>query len=268
MKKVARWVAEHQKGLKIAATFLWWGCGLYVFLSTDIPASVALLLVLVLHTFYNTFISASSDYLQQEALKPLYNECDPYPFLEEMKTQQTYHGSEVTKQGRVIHYALALRNVGAYEQAYMQLCGINIDKYAGMVATNKAVYYNNLMDLCFLMGKHQEANIWYGKATQIFHDLKSGKQKERLRRSVEDNRALYHFCNGEYELTLQVLSKTQPKDLRDRVENAMMYARTYLAMGEPEKARKPLQFVAEKGNKLYFATEAKGLLANIKMEET
>jgi FimV-like protein len=47
-----------------------------------------------------------------------------------------------------------------------------------------------------------------------------------------------------------------------------MFARTYLAMGELEKAKKPLQFVAENGNKLYFATEAKELLEKINTEET
>jgi FimV-like protein len=67
---------------------------------------------------------------------------------------------------------------------------------------------------------------------------------------------------------LRVLGQAKPENMNERIENAMMFARTYLAMGELEKAKKPLQFVAENGNKLYFATEAKELLEKINTEET
>ena len=187
--------------------------------------------------------------------------------MEEIKEQQSYPGNNATKQIRTINYALALRCIGEYDQAFALLSATNIDKNAGMPPAVKVVYYNNLMDLCMLMGKNQEAIIWYEKTAQIFHDIKPGKQKEKLRNTVESNRATWHFCKGEYELALQALSRVKIEDLNGRIENAMMYAHTYLALGEKERATKPLEFVAENGNKLYFATEAKELLAKMSMEE-
>lgn len=162
---------------------------------------------------------------------------------------------------------MALRNAGDYELAYGLLSMTNIDKHAGMLPLWKMIYYNNLMDLCALMGKHQEAVIWYDKLLMMFHDMKPGKQKEQLRKVVEDNRALYYFCRGEYSQTMEVLGQATPENLSERIENAMMYARTYLAMGEAEKAKENLEFVAQNGNKLYIATEAKALLANMNTVE-
>lgn len=267
MESVYRWIAKHQVASLLINIFVWSFVGVFL-LEIGLSKWIMYPAVIIVGAIYSLLVSVAGDVLLKKPLEKLQHQCDPYPFMEEMQEQIHYSGKDAVKQVRTINYALALRNIGQYDQAYMLMSTLNIDKNAAMLPVGKLTYYNNLMDLCFLMGKHQEANIWYAKATQIFHDLKPGKQKERLRHIVEDNRALYHFGNGEYALALQVLGKAQPKDLRDRVENAMMYARTYLAMGEPEKAVKPLQFVAEKGNKLYFATEAKELLAKIKLEET
>lgn len=267
MEKLDRWIARHQTASKVIVAIPWIVLEIW-WLLLDVPAWIVAVFVFITLFAFFIHIHAAGDRLQKKPLEILKTQCDPYPFLEEMREQQSYAGADAVKQVRAINYAMALRNVGQYDQAYMLLSSINIDKNAGMLPMAKVVYYNNLMDLCFTMGKYQEAIIWYAKTAQIWNDMKPGKQKEQLRRVVEANRAADHFCRGEYQQTLGVLSQAKPENLCDRIENAMMYARTYLALGETEKARKPLQFVAENGNKLYFATEAKELLAKINMEET
>lgn len=267
MQKFARWVAKNQKSVRSAVVFIWCGCGTYVFLNMGLSPWIVIPLVLILQFFYGMVISTAPMYLQQIALKKLQEECDPYPYLQEIREQRSYPNNVTVSQLLVINEAMALRNIGEYGQAFTLLSNTNIDKSAGTASATKVVYYNNLTDLCALMGKFQEANIWYTKTSQIFSDMRPGKQKEQLRSTVEDNRALHHFCNGEYDLALDVLGQAKLENLSGRVENAMLYARTYLAMGQPEKAVKPLEFVAERGNKLYFATEARELLAKIDILE-
>lgn len=265
MEKLDRFMAKHPRFccfvviLFYVAMFCWW----YVI---DRPTLlVPVLLFLLVYGIW--FVSAACDRLCKKPLKILKNVCDPHPFLEEMDEQRTYPANEAGKQIQTINYAMALRCTGEYEKAFAMLSSINIDKHAVMLPAIKVVYYNNLTDLCQLMGKHQEAVIWYEKTLQIWNDLKPGEQKEKLRNAVESSQAAMHFCKGEYDQALQVLSTAKIENLSDRIENAMMYARVYLVMGETEKAVKPLTFVAENGNKLYFATEAKALLAKINMEE-
>ena len=266
MEKLNRWIAKHQTASKIMNIVIWVIVGVLL-LEMGWPAWLVYTLIVILGALYVIVISAAGDTLIKKPLEILRTQCDPYPFLEEMRQQQSYPANDATKQIRTINYALALRCIGEYEQAFALLSTTNIDKHAGMLPVAKVSYYNNLMDLCALMGRHQEAILWYEKTAQIFHDMKPGKQKEKLRNTVESNRATYHFCKGEWEQALQVLGRAKIENLNDRIENAMMYARVYLALGESEKAVRPLTFVAENGNKLYFATEARKLLASSNTEE-
>ena len=267
MEKINRWIAKHPGGCKAIIWVALVILGVWMQLELEAPIWLVVIVLAAGILVFFAAIAAVGDALIKKPLETLKNQCDPYPFLEEIKEQQSYPGNNATKQIRTINYALALRCIGEYDQAFALLSATNIDKNAGMPLAVKVVYYNNLMDLCMLMGKNQEAVIWYEKTAQIFHDIKPGKQKEKLRNTVESNRATWHFCRGEYELALQALGRVKIEDLNGRIENAMMYAHTYLALGEKERATKPLEFVAENGNKLYFATEAKELLAKMSMEE-
>jgi tetratricopeptide (TPR) repeat protein len=267
MKKLDRFVAKHSKGATGAAVGLW--CGLSVLAQAlwDWPLLPTLLVYFAGVFSCLLFIGSCYGRLLKVPMEAIKNDCDPYPYLQETWEQMTYSAYPSTKQMITMNHALALQMAGELEKAQALLESINIDKYR-ITAQTKVAYYNNRADLCFMLGQYQEADIWYTKTVQLFHDLKPGKMKEQLRPAIEANRALHHFCIGEYERTLQVLSQAKPKYMAERVENAMMYGRTYLALGEPEKAKKPLRFVAENGNKLYFATEAKELLTRINMEET
>lgn len=265
MEKLNRWMAKHPRAGRLMMTVFWVVVEIW-WLELGVPPWAAMVFVIVAMLVCHAYINAAGDRLIKKPLEALKTQCDPYPMLEETKAQRAYPGNHAAKQIRDINYGLALRSIGQYEQAYMLLRSINIDKHAGMLPVAKATYYNNLMDLCTLMGKCAEAVIWYEKLVQIVEDMKPGRQKEQLCKAVASNRADYHFCKGEWEQALQALGTAKIENLSDRIENAMMYARVYLALGEVEKAIKPLQFVVENGNKLYCATEARELLAKIHTE--
>lgn len=266
MEKLYRWMAKHPRisatlvGVLVGCVGGWW-------LSVGVPGWLTYPFILFAATVVVLWTGTAGVKLLRKPSQCLKEQCNPYPYLEEINIQREYPGNDIKKQLRDIDYAMTLRCIGEYELSYALLTQMNIDKHGGMIPAYKVIYYNNLMDLCALMGKHREAVVWYEKLLQLFNDLKPGKQKEQLRKTVESNRSTYHFCKGEYEQALRVLGQAKPENLSDRIENAMMYGRTYLAMGETEKAVKPLTFVAENGNKLYFATEARELLAKMNMEE-
>ena len=266
MEKLNRWMAKHPRlaGMLFVIPLVfvgtWW-------LSMGVPKWLTYPFLGVATVVFVLWAGTAGARLLKEPLKCLKEQCNPYPYMEEINVLREYPGDGTAKQMLDIDYAMTLRYIGEYELSYALLTQINIDKHAGMLPMYKVIYYNNLMDLCALMGKHQEAVIWYEKLLKLFNDLKPDKRKEQLRKSVEANRAVYHFCREEYPQTLNALSLAKPENMSERIENAMMFARTYLAMGETEKAKKPLQFVAENGNKLYFAIEARELLVKINMEE-
>lgn len=267
MEKLNRWMAKHPRitgmliGIAMVFAGQWW-------VSMGVPEWLTYPFLAVALIVFVLWAGTAGPRLLRKPAKYLKEQCDPYPYLEEINVQREYPGNGTAKQLRDIDYAMTLRCIGEYELAYALLTQINIDKHGGMIPAYKVIYYNNLMDLCALMGKHREAVIWYEKLLQMFNDLKPGKQKEQLRKTVDTNLADYYFCKGEYDRALRALSQAKPENLSDRIENAMMYGRTYLAMGKTEEAKRPLQFVAENGNRLYFATEARELLAKINMEET
>lgn len=266
MEQWNRWMAKHPRiagmliGVAMVVIGKWW-------LWMGVPKWLTYPFLGVALIVFALWAGAAGARLLKKPIEYLKEQCDPYPYLEEINVQREYPGNGTAKQLRDIDYAMTLRCIGEYALSYELLMQINIDKYGGMIPAYKVIYYNNLMDICTLMGKYPEAVVWYEKLLQLFHDLKPGKQKERLRKTVDSNLAGYHFCKGEYDRALYALSLAKPENMNERIENAMMYARTYLAMGEREKAKKPLQFVAENGNKLYFAKEAKMLLEKITMEE-
>lgn len=265
MEKIKRWAAKHFYVLLILLPVSL-GIAMACIPDEGIWGSLIGLLLWSVMLFVLLRIIILRDRYLRKALEAMKNDCDPYPLLQETQEQLTYPGPKSGRQIMEINYALALREVGEYDKAQALMESISIDKHATIPAV-KLVYYNNRMDICALTGRYAEAVVWYEKTAQIFQDLRPGKQKEQLRHAVEQNLALFHYCKGEFDLTLQVLRQAKPQNMNERIENAMMFARTYLAMGETEKAKKPLRFVAENGNKLYFATEAKELLTRINMEE-
>ena len=267
MEKLNRWMAMHPILFRILSMILWVAVGVW-WIELGVLKWLTLLFVAVAVYVFSIYITTADQRLLKKPLQILKEQCDPIPFLEESNVQRAYPGNGPHKQIRDINYAMALRNVGDYDAAYRILTVLNIDKYAGTLPLTKVIYYNNLMDLCALMGKHQEAVIWYEKLQIMYHDMKPGKQKEQFGHTLQANLAEYHMCKGEYDRALHAMREAAPRNLSEQVENAMMHARTYLAIGETGKAIESLLFAAEKGNKLYFATEAKKLLTELNTEET
>lgn len=263
MEKIARWIAKHQRFARIAMAVFWGVIGSWLFLDLGFPGWLTFVLVVLLAYIYSVLISVSGVYLLNKKLQSLQKNCDPYPYLQEVTEQLQYPYADRMKQVLLIDQAVGLRNTGEYDKAQMLLESVNIDKYAATQPVVKVIYYNNRMDICALLGRHQEASLWYSKMMQLYQDIKLGKQKDQLAHTVATAQALYCFCNQDYDYTLRILSGVQGEHMSQQVEDAMLYARACLAMGDVEHAKEGLQFVAQNGNRLYIAYEASRILEDL-----
>lgn len=260
MAKFYHWVAKHKLPafllfsfalcLGYSVFFYWWSMPLWAILLFD----GFLLLV------NYAFVSSCSLKLIQKALLKLENNCDPYPLLEETKKLLTYKNPKAAGQNLLINHCVALRCTGEYQKVYDTLSAINIDKYAGTLPFVKCVYYNNLMDVCLLLEKNEQAELLYAKTTMLYADIKNRKQQKALAPNALCAKASDCFRRQDYAQTLRILGELKPANARMDVEIALLCAETYLKLGEPERAKAKLLYVIEHGNKLFCVAEARKLL--------
>ncbi len=266
MRKFDRWVTKHYTVISRATSLLWAGFAVAGIMVWRWHILWALLAYFVGNIVTALLLARCGDRLRREAIASANQNCDPYPLLEEMRTQLHYSLPPMQMLMTEINYALALEHTGEYQQAYQRLNDINI-AHPRISPNVRLVYYSNRADLCFMMGKYEEVITCHEKAVHSLENMKPGKSKETLRSLVESNYGMHHFCKEEYDAALQALEQAKPRHLSDRVSNAFTAARTFLALGEKENAIEKLQFVVENGNQMYVVTVAKDLLAEINGKE-
>ncbi len=261
MKGLDRWMAKHRRLAKLLFGTLLVGC-YSLLLVLGVPLWLVILIDLFVLLVNSVHIDGSLTRLQKKPLHILNNDCDPYPFLQETTEQLTYKTTGVMEQTIKINHAAALREVGRYQDALELLNSINIDRYAATIPVTRFVYYNNLTDVLTLLGNYPEAEVWYQKAVQIYQDLPDSKLKQSLRPVVEAMAEDAWFRRGEYEKAIECSKARYPKEPCNQINQAMLIARCYIALGQLEEARKPLEFVVAKGNRLHAVAQARAMLNN------
>jgi len=263
MRTIYGWMAKHRWLAIVLGSLLL--CGVYtgLCLDTDTPIWLVILLNLVLIFCTYATVDNAPLYLLKNSIAELDHNCNPVPLGLELEKLLTYKNSEVTQQSLLMNYTLALDCIGNYEKSYEILSSINIDKSAKTLPGNKIVYYNNRMEQCMHLEKYEEACVWYLKASQMYADMKKSKHKEILKNTVQEAEAVYYFCKKEYEKAAHILDASVPRCLRAKVEDAYLYAKICLALGDEDKAREKLTFVIQNGNKLHYVEEAKKILERL-----
>lgn len=261
MKWLDRWMAKNPTLAKWLFGTLLVGC--YSLLALlGVPVWAVVLIDLFVLLVNSVHIDGAYGRLLKKPIQALINDCDPYPMLQETTEQMSYGIAGNMEQVVKINHGLALMEVGRYQDALDLLNSINIDRYAGTLPVTRFTYYNNLTCILTLMGEHPEAEVWYQKAVQIYQDLPDGKLKQSLRPAVESMAADAWFRRGEYEKAIECTNALYPPEPCNQISQAMLVARSYIALGRPEEARKPLEFVLSKGNRLHAVSQARAILAN------
>ena len=261
-EKINWWIAEHKLlGGAISAIFL---CAIYTQLLLLFHAAwwVIVLVNALLLVVVWAYVEASPMFLIQKSINELNDNCDPYPLKESLERLLAKKWNASMHQSLMIDYALVHRSIGDYEKNYEMLQDINIDKTA-IDPIIKVVYYNNLMDAAFYTERFEEASVWYTKMSKIYADAKDSKEKQELETIVEAGAALYAFCQKDYGKVVEVLDEIAYKDVRMKVDESLLYARACILTGDVVTAKEKLQYVIEKGNKLYAVTLAEELMSQL-----
>lgn len=263
MKNLYRWIASHPRASKILLII---PITVFCFFALDPSVysfGIRFLIIFSLLSSALMFVNTMPDKLMRRPLAQLEQNCDPYPFLEELEIQIATPQENFQGQMILINYAMALVHTGQNEKALEILEGIEIDRYPSASPFAKFIYYNNLCDVMTRLGRYPEANIWYERACQIYRNLPNNRFKQRLERTVEMNEIENLYRDEDYAYALRRLAKIPCPTQRSLMDAALLAAKCNLGLGETEKAREKLLYVIDNGNRLHCVTVARELLATL-----
>lgn len=263
MKTIYRFVVEHP-GICRACLYL----GLFSFtfaaMGNENISFLSVYLADLFVLFLGTrFINAAPGKLFREPLEILDQKCDPYPFLEEAERQMARKDVSPQRQMTEVNYATALRMVGQNQRCAEILESINVDRYVGVSPQFKFMYYNNLSDVLFALGRTMEAQIWHKKAQRIYEDLPEGKLKQPLTHVIQISEAEALYYQRNFDKALRKVAWINCQSQRCLLDAALLAAKCHIELEEPDKAREKLVYVAEHGNKLHIVEEANALLETL-----
>jgi tetratricopeptide (TPR) repeat protein len=263
MRSFYSWIARHGGLCRIFLFFALISFTLYASQFEYVSFISIYFIDLLIWFLVGRFLAVAPANLTRAPLEQLNQHCDPYPFLEEMERQLTWNLTGWQHQIIQIDYAVALRETGQYHKAAELLESINIDKFPGMTPNFKYIYYHNLADILYLLNRREEARIWYKKSLQIYDDIPNVKAKQPIIYTHDMMAIEVLHYEGEYAEALQKVARINCPTPRNLLDAALLAAKCHLALEEPEKAREKLQYVIDKGNRLYIVEEAKALLETI-----
>lgn len=263
MKSVYRWIADHTG---LCRTILFFSLAALTFYAVSLEYVSILtvyLLDLAIWFFVGRLIAMAPAKLTEEPAALAEQQCDPYPLLEAMELQMARNENGPQRQLTELNYALALRIVGENQKSAEIMENINIDRYPGTSPYSKFIYYNNLADVLFPLGRTFEAQIWQRKALQIYNDLPENKMKQQLSQTFQLSEAEALYYERDYDKALRKAAWINFNSQRQLLDAALLTAKCHICLEEPEKAREKLNYVIEHGNKLHIVEEAKALLETL-----
>jgi len=262
MDKANKWISEHKIIAFIFYNLICWTPFLLMSLTVEIHLITWIAFGIFILLISLLFIFSMDLYVLNKAVKQQNEQCDPNPFLETVERQLSRVKSKSYRQLLLINKAVALRDLGRFDEVFSILSGINIDQYNTTLPLTKIVYYNNLTDILILKGDFFQANIWHTKMMQLINDLKANeKQKKQLNEISILNHAELLIVNNNFSEAENLISEL-PESIsnRQRVSKCLLYAKLLMKQNKPDEAKQHLQFVIDYGNKLYDVVQARNML--------
>ena len=260
MEKINRFLAKHNIAIYATSCVLWTalycllvrkaGIGLFVFAMVMIYLSAA-------------WLNTRHAVLLKKPMEILDTQCDPYPYLEELQRQKTYSSPWTLRYNITLFEVFALSAIGQMEQAYQLLITLQERIFRSRYKLLQINFCTSMVALCRNLGRSYDMENWHTKFMDIFQKMKPNRQKQRLTEKMPLYLAQYHCYRQEHDRSLELLAQCTAKTLYEQVIVTMAYARNYVALDEKEKAKEALYFVAEKGNRLYIAQQARQMLAQL-----
>ena len=260
MEKINRFLAKHCLVLNVIACVL---IMVLYCITVEEMGILAFGLLLLASNYIPVWMYRRSDALLKKPAQILDNTCDPYPYLEELQRQRTYSGAWTHKYNRMMLEAGALCIVGRPVEAYRLLSPLQERLMRSRFMHLQLVYCGSMVSVCRALERGHEVEVWHAKYMERFYKVKNKRMKARIEAIQPMYMARYHTFRREHTQAMTILQQIYPKKLYDQVAVAMLCAKNYLPMGETDKAKEALRFVAEKGNRLHIAEIARKMLAEM-----
>ena len=262
MTKLNKWVIRHPK-------LAFYTASIFELIALALPCFtfgwniLSYVIVGLWILFINKFSIASAAPAElNKAIKKLDSKCDPEPLYDITVFIAEHIKVENGMQMLLANKCVALNAMGRYEESLEILNTLLIEKMQTMSPQSKMVYCLNIADTHTKLGNIEEAEIWFGKALEMYDTLSDGI-KEKFRTSIDMNTAELCLLKGDYDRVGELISKIHMPDVRGDLEFRLLRAKLNIHRKNLYIAKSDLEYIVAKGNKLCIVEEAKKLLSEI-----
>lgn len=260
MEKINRFLTRFQLPVYVTLSILWtalccWGVNVIGFWAVPLAYGGILLIAVFMGSRWVTLLKKPE--------KLLDDTCDPEPFLAELQRQKNYANPVGIRYNRTALEATTLVMLGQPEEAYSLLQPLQEQVFKHKMIGTQLSYCTAMVGVCRASGRRYEMENWHSKTMELAGKVKNKRLKQQLAASMPIYMARYYAYRGEHDRSMEALRAVKPEKMYHRVNVAMLCAQNDLAMGETERAKAALRFVAENGNKLHITAEARRLLETV-----
>ena len=194
-----------------------------------------------------------SSFMKNAELK-LYNECDPYPMIDELNLYTECAGRRVNKTGLTVTLAMMTSFAGDHESAERMLRSIDISEKSGASAVTKAGILYSLAAVYCSMDLREHAVDCCDRAKQELLSLPDNMRKKVGYDGVVD--AEVQCYKGDPDGAAKALEEIETNNRFNNVIKTFSLAKIHYIGGNRACAVKEFEWVAENGGRLGCASEA------------
>lgn len=252
--KFRKFTLKHISIVTVLPSIVIWGVLTALSLGNVIDAGYnGLIAIAVLFISSMGFRAYHSGFMKR-AERKLYNECDPYPTIDELNLYLECAGKRVNKSGLMLTLGMMLALVGDYDNAERTMRSIDISDSSPLPDGAKAGVYYDLAALYCAMSLPEHAIECYDLAKQKF--LSSSEQfKSKLSFDGPTDGEIECY-KGNHSAALDLLNAIDPVNRLQEVTKNFALAKVHYITGERDTALSEFDWVAKNGGRLAAAKES------------
>ena len=251
-----RWMARNQKVMRICLAWILGTCLGILRLKTQMSWILLIPLLLWGVILLSTFVNYCYLRFQKRTMQIFYEQCDPYPFLDEIRTQFSYKLPPLHDTSLRINLAMALHNTGETQTAIDVMKNIQVDNKKAINSFSKVIYYNNLSVFYMETGDFAASEEAYRQFLELFTKLHRKAFEKQCNDMIVSAEAEHLYRVGQYAEALEMVKSAQLTTAHARVDGALFRAKCCIALGDQNTARQELNYVIDNGNKLAAVDKA------------
>lgn len=211
------------------------------------------------------FRAYHSKYMKR-AERKLYDDCDPYPTIDEVKLYLECAGKKVNKAGLTLTLGMMLALVGDYDNAEKELRSIDVTDSSSLPDGAKAGVYYDLAALYCAMSLPEHAIECYDIAKQ---KVMSSSERFRSKLSFDGPTDGEIECyKGNHKTALDLLNAIDPVNRLQEVTKQFALAKVHYITGERDTALSEFDWVAKNGGRLAAAKESADIVSAVNKLKT